>query len=244
MCIFRKHHPKLLAIKNSWNKPPLVKNVWELLCDWEGKDPSHCAEEEFERLAFPELKDNKVGGCLKPSFYRLAGECAKKGLDEHHLSAGMHNIADHLAQNGGCENCRKFWGESCPNVSCPGSHKGYYPFGGKTHTAFRAWLENRFTPASCKPYITADENYLSECFHAALLKYAPKRIAWGRSMKARLAMAILQWNEACHRGVKNVHLRKNFRANEFHKRAGCVRRLEEAEGLWKKDCALGMGLFY
>ena len=227
----------------SANKDVLAPAVWEALVELEGKDPAKGIDEDFEKLAYPELLEFKVGKLLKPTFYTLSRKCAKEGRDAAWLAAGMCNLAEHWSTGQCLEGCSEFWGGEECECKCA-TKTGFYEAGGATHKAVAKWLKERFTPSKCQPYTYADENYLSECFHAALLKFAPKRIAFRKTMNARIAMAILAWNEGMARDIRNVHIRKNIRESEFHKRAGVVRRLEKPTFYWKIDVAALMGLFW
>jgi hypothetical protein len=238
---FRLDDPEVQAANEKQNKAPLVKTVWGILVKHYGKDPTKGEEGDFGKLAYPEIFKWELVSKLRSSFFTLCGKAAAENRDGNWLSEAMQQIPEHWAE-GPCTGCAPFWGDTCPCHAFPALHGGKYAKGGATHLAIRKFFRERFTPKKMQPFTYADANYLSECFHAALLRWAPKRICFTTSMDARVGMATLDWNENAMRPIRGVYRRK-IRATEFHKRTGCSRRLVAKTSYWKYDIALNMGFY-
>ena len=93
--------------------------------------------------------------------------------------------------------------------------------GGKTHKELLQFFQRRFTVAKMEHYVRARESFLVECFNCALLKFAPKRLFFSSSYKARIWAAVLHWNENIQNQLKAIYQMKpslSSRQNKTRKR--------------------------
>ena len=120
----------------------------------------------------------------------------------------------------------------------------FYEPGSETHLAIKKWLKERFTVKRCESQRWADSNYCVETFHSFRLKWLPKRFHFPKTHRARVLMAVMDWNENATREIHRVYVRQSVDVSSFRTRAGTTRRLVEKTWDWKKEIAHIMGISF
>jgi hypothetical protein len=228
-----------VQLKTGAKKAEVIDIVWQQLVDFSGTDATRDTE-PLQVWKHPELhaEDVDLGSLLRPTVHTVAGAC--KG-DATWMSAALINVANHWC--GDCSMCAKYWGADAPCQKHPELHKRYYAVGGKTHKAVLEWLTKRFSVKNCEDLRFADENYLVETYHRALLKWCPKTIHYPKSHRARILMAAMDWNEnAVGRPIVSVKPRAKVSSNCFRTRSGTNRVLAPKTREWKRLIAHHMGI--
>ncbi|KAL3694028.1 hypothetical protein R1sor_007679 [Riccia sorocarpa] len=202
--------------------------------------PEAGATTEIQRtrpLKYPELAANDIAYKLKSWIYTCAKNAAVRGdTTPQLLTLDIHNASDHWA--GDHSTCRTLPG----NRKCVMENWNYetqrkYPAGGETHKAVKDFLRKYITESKMKFYIRARENFMSETFHSVINKFATKRIHFDASHTARLACAVLDWNENIRREVRAVYNRTSNDTAVRH-RARTNRVLVDRTTVWKAQLAI------
>ncbi|CAI5459645.1 unnamed protein product [Closterium sp. Yama58-4] len=89
-----------------------------------------------------------------------------------------------------------------------GIETAIYEKGSETHKAVQDWLAKRCGPDKVKSLVHGAPSSINESFHSIILKYAPKRIRFQGSFEARVALAVLHWNNSMDRLVTAYRTRQ------------------------------------
>ncbi|CAI5462982.1 unnamed protein product [Closterium sp. Yama58-4] len=89
-----------------------------------------------------------------------------------------------------------------------GNETAIYEKGSETHKAVQDWLAKRCGPDKVKSFVHGASSSINESFHSVILKYAPKRIRFRGSFEARMALAVLHWNNSMDRLVTAYRTRQ------------------------------------
>ena len=217
----------------------LVEKAWSFLKQFYGKSGEKDDVKVIERLKYPEVTEHNLAGLVRPTMYTVGKAC--KG-NAKWMSDAMINVADHWC--GKCTDCASFWGGNARCQRCPGAHEKFYEQGSETHIAVKAWLTSRFSEKLCLSLRWADSNYCVETFHSFRLRWLPKRFHFPKTHRARVLMAVMDWNENANREIHRVYVRTKISKSSFRTRAGTTRRLVEKTREWKKEIAHLMGISY
>ncbi|CAI5524255.1 unnamed protein product [Closterium sp. Naga37s-1] len=100
-----------------------------------------------------------------------------------------------------------------------GPESAVYEPDSETHKAVKEWLATHCSAEQMRPYVLGAGSWLNESFHSLICKYAPKRVRFLGSMEARIALAVLHWNNTVERVVKayKTRLRKATRVRRGKK---------------------------
>ncbi|GJP50127.1 hypothetical protein CLOM_g9266 [Closterium sp. NIES-68] len=87
-----------------------------------------------------------------------------------------------------------------------GRENALYEKGSRTH-AFKEWLAENCGPEQMRPYVSGASSWMNESFHSLICKYAPKRIRFHGSMRARVGLTVMHWNNLLDREVLTIRTR-------------------------------------
>jgi hypothetical protein len=178
----------------------------------------------------------EVEACLKPTVYRCASKC---GGNAEWLLGALRNCAEHWA--GDHSKCKEFWPE-CDCSKRPELHKGKYAKDSATHDAVKKFFRKFLPLSEVKKLVHCGENYMCECFHAYLLRWAPKRLHLPFLYEPMNYCAAMDWNENQAREVTGVYRRKRATSNAVRNRSGVTRRTVPKTWEWKLRVARDMGI--
>ncbi|CAI6010590.1 unnamed protein product [Closterium sp. NIES-65] len=133
------------------------------------------------------------------------------------VAAELALAADHWAGlHGGCAR-----GDVLPRCVKDnwGPESAVYEPDSETHKAVKEWLATHCSAEQMRPYVLGAGSWLNKSFHSLICKYAPKRVRFLGSMEARIALAVLHWNNTVERVVKayKTRLRKATRVKRGKK---------------------------
>ncbi|CAI5470341.1 unnamed protein product [Closterium sp. Yama58-4] len=160
-----------------------------------------------------------VGQRWSVHFHHCMVRAATLARDGRPMSA--KDVADELAL------CADHWAglhAGCDRGDVPprcvrdkwGEESAIYPPGSQTHIDLKKWLQKHCSEEAMRPYVLGAGSWLNESFHSLICKYAPKRVRFLGSMEARIALAVLHWNNTVTRVVRAYKERMRRATRTLH----------------------------
>ncbi|CAI5475974.1 unnamed protein product [Closterium sp. Yama58-4] len=154
------------------------------------------------------LEEVSVAQIFSIHFHHVMARCAarfraNRPMTPEEVAEEIGVAADHWA--GDHSRCSRGYERSRCVTDKWGKESALYEYGSRMHLAFRQWLSE--SAKEMRPYVHGACNWMNESFHSLICKYAPKRILFCGSMRARAGLTVLHWNQGLEREVRATKIR-------------------------------------
>ncbi|CAI5536663.1 unnamed protein product, partial [Closterium sp. Naga37s-1] len=189
---------------------PSRKRRWVERGAGKGKRVAEGDEGEEEGGSGTIVREVSVSQRFCIHFHHVMAVCAARAreganMTPEQVAAEIGSAADHWA--GDHSGCSRGSDISRCVADEWGPESALYERGGTTHVRFKAWVSENCGPKQMAPYVLGASNWMNESFHSLICKYAPKRIRFHGSMRARIGLTALHWNNSLDREVIATKIR-------------------------------------